>query len=112
AAATIALPQVDDPSRFGVVPTDETGRVLAFVEKPPRDQAPTNLINAGTYVLEPSVLARIPEGRSSIERKVFPALVPSGRLFAMASPAYWLDAGTPATYLPAHLDLLDGRRGQ
>jgi mannose-1-phosphate guanylyltransferase len=111
ANATIALTRVEDPSAFGVVPTDVDGRVLAFVEKPPRENAPTDFINAGTYVLEPSVLERIPAGRSSIERQVFPELVPSGRLYALASPAYWIDAGTPATYLQAQLDLLDGRRG-
>ena len=54
--ATISLTPVDDPSEFGVVPTFDDGRVEAFVEKPPKDEAPTNLINAGTYVLEPSVL--------------------------------------------------------
>ena len=59
AEGTIALHQVDDPSAFGVVPTDDDGRVLAFVEKPPPGEAPTDLINAGTYVLEPSVLERI-----------------------------------------------------
>ncbi|HKN39812.1 MAG TPA: NDP-sugar synthase [Acidimicrobiia bacterium] len=111
ADATIALTRVDDPSAFGVVPTDDDGRVLAFVEKPPRDAAPTDLINAGTYVVEPTVLDRIPEGRASIERQVFPAMVPSGRLYALASAAYWIDAGTPATYLQAQLDYLDGRRG-
>lgn len=112
AAATIALTPVDDPSAFGVVPTDADGRVVAFIEKPPRDEAPTNLINAGTYVLEPEVLAGIPAGRRvSIEREVFPALAAGGRLHAMASDAYWLDTGTPEKYLQAHLDLLDGRRG-
>ena len=66
-------------------PTDDDGRVTAFVEKPPRDQAPTNLINAGTYVLEPSVLDRIAAGRRvSIERETFPAMVRSGVLFAQA----------------------------
>jgi NDP-sugar pyrophosphorylase family protein len=110
AEGTIALTRVEDPSAFGVVPVDEHGRVLAFVEKPPRESAPTDLINAGTYVLEPSVLSRIPDGRSSIERQVFPAMVPDGRLFALPSPAYWLDVGTPVTYLQAQLDLLDGVR--
>jgi mannose-1-phosphate guanylyltransferase len=104
AEATIALTPVADPSAFGVVPTDESGRVIAFIEKPPREEAPTNLINAGTYVLEPSVLDRIPEGRRvSIERETFPQLVGEGRLYAMASEAGWLDAGTPATYLQANL---------
>ena len=77
---------------------------MAFIEKPPRDQAPSNLINAGTYVLEPSILARIPSDRpASIERETFPALVPDGRLYAWASDAAWVDAGTPAAFLAANL---------
>jgi mannose-1-phosphate guanylyltransferase len=104
AEATIHLAPVEDPSRFGVVPTDESGRVVAFIEKPAPGEAPTNLINAGTYVLEPSVIDRIPGGRRvSIERETFPALVDEGRLYALASDAPWLDAGTPATYLKANL---------
>jgi mannose-1-phosphate guanylyltransferase len=112
AEGTIALHPVADPSAFGVVPTDSAGRVTAFVEKPPADRAPTNLINAGTYVLEPAMLARVAEGRRvSIEREVFPAMVLDASLFAMADESYWLDCGTPATYVQAHRDLLDGRRG-
>ena len=104
-AATISLTPVEDPSAYGVVPTAPDGRVEAFVEKPPPGEAPTNLINAGTYVLEPSVLAAIPDGRAvSIERETFPALVACGTLFALASHGYWVDAGTPATYLRANLD--------
>jgi mannose-1-phosphate guanylyltransferase len=112
AEATIALHKVEDPSAFGVVPTDPDGRVLAFVEKPPRDEAPTDLINAGTYVFEPSMLDRIPEGRKvSIERETFPRVVTDGRLFATTADTYWIDAGTPAKYLEAQLDLLHGRFG-
>jgi mannose-1-phosphate guanylyltransferase len=112
AEATIALTPVEDPSRYGVVPTDDDGLVLGFIEKPPRDQAPTNWINAGTYVLEPSVIDRIPGGRKvSIERETFPALVADRTLYAMKSHVYWVDAGTPATYLEVNLDLLDGKRG-
>jgi NDP-sugar pyrophosphorylase family protein len=111
AEATIALTKVEDPSRFGVVACDEGGRVEAFVEKPAPGTAPTDLINAGTYVLERAVLDRIPEGRSSIERLIFPGMVPSGTLFATASSEYWIDVGTPPTYLQAQLDLLDGVRG-
>ncbi|MEO5842700.1 MAG: NDP-sugar synthase [Acidimicrobiales bacterium] len=112
AEATIALTPVDDPSRYGVVPTDDDGLVRGFIEKPPRDQAPTNWINAGTYVLEPSVIDRIPGGRKvSIERETFPALVADRTLYAMKSDVYWVDAGTPATYLEVNLDLLDGKRG-
>jgi mannose-1-phosphate guanylyltransferase len=111
AEGTIALTKVDDPSQFGVVPTDADGRVLAFVEKPLPDEAPTDLINAGFYVLEPSFLARVPEGqRVNIERETFPAMVAEGRLFARADPAYWLDVGTPERLLQASLDVLTGVR--
>ncbi|MCB0972438.1 MAG: NDP-sugar synthase [Acidimicrobiales bacterium] len=110
---TIALHQVEDPSAFGVVPTDDDGRVLAFVEKPTRAEAPTDLINAGTYVLEPQVLDRIADGRKvSIEREVFPAMVADGVLYAMAGDTYWIDTGTPPKYLQCQLDLLDGVRGE
>jgi len=111
ALATVSLTPVEDPSAFGVVPTDADGRVSAFIEKPPRDAAPTNLINAGTYVLEPDVLDRVPAGRRvSVEREVFPGLAGEGLLYALASDAYWLDTGTPEAYLQANADLLAGRR--
>lgn len=107
AEATIALHTVEDPSRYGVVVTDVAGQVEAFIEKPPADEAPSNAINAGTYVLEPSVLGRIPVGRKvSVERETFPAIVADGSLYALDGNAYWLDAGTPETYLQANLDLL------
>ena len=111
AEATISLTPVDDPSAFGVVPTDDQGRVEAFIEKPPVGEAPTNWINAGTYVLEPSVLDRIPaDVRVSVERETFPAMVEAGTLFAQGSDAYWLDTGTPDAYLRAHRDLILGHR--
>jgi mannose-1-phosphate guanylyltransferase len=104
AVATIALTPVEDPSRYGVVPTDDRDRVMAFIEKPAPDEAPTNLINAGTYVLEPEVLDRVlPGERVSIERTTFPALVAEGSLYALASDADWIDAGTAATYLAVNL---------
>jgi mannose-1-phosphate guanylyltransferase len=110
--ATIALHPVDDPSRFGVVPTTPEGRVISFVEKPPRDEAPTNHINAGTYIFEPSVLKGIAsEGRVSVERDTFPALAAAGELYAMVDGAYWLDTGTPQAYLQANVDILNGRQG-
>jgi mannose-1-phosphate guanylyltransferase len=104
AVATISLTPVLEPSRYGVVTTDDHGKVVAFVEKPPPGQAPTNLINAGTYVLEAEALDRIPAGRPvSIERETFPGLVADGSLYALASDASWVDAGTPATYLEVNL---------
>ncbi len=111
AAATIQLTPVEDPSRYGVVDLNEAGRVVAFVEKPPPGTAPTDLINAGTYVLEPAVLDQIPVGRRvSIERDTFPALVEQGSVYALSSDTYWLDAGTPESYLQANADLVGGVR--
>ena len=111
AVATLHLIPVSDPSAFGVVATDDTGRVTEFVEKPSRDEAPSNLINAGTYVLEPSVLDLIAADRPvSIERETFPSLVREGTLFAMPADVYWIDTGRPEQYLQANLDVLDGLR--
>lgn len=112
AEGTISLHRVENPSAFGVVPTDSEGRVQAFIEKPAPGTEPTDLVNAGAYVLEPSVLERIASGgRVSIERETFPQMVAEQTLFALADGSYWLDAGTPATYLAAHRDLIEGRRG-
>lgn len=111
AEATIHLIGVPDPSAFGVVALDADGRVERFVEKPAPGTAPSNLINAGTYVLEPSVLERIPAGQKvSIERATFPAVVADGGLFALATDDYWLDTGRPELYLQANLDMLAGIR--
>lgn len=113
AAATIALHRVEDPSAYGVLPTDDNGRVLAFLEKPPRDEAPTDLINAGTYVVEPSVLDHIEPNREvSIEHVTFPALVAEESLYAMAADTYWLDTGTPELYITANLDVITGKRNR
>jgi mannose-1-phosphate guanylyltransferase len=115
AEATIHLIAVDDPSSFGVVDMidsgDRTGVIRAFVEKPAPGTEPSNLINAGTYVLEPSVLELMPDGRRwSIERDVFPLLVDRRSLYGVATADYWIDAGRPELYLAANLDLLSGVR--
>jgi len=106
--ATILLTPVDDPSRYGLVRIDGTGRVLSFLEKPRPEEIDTDLINAGMYVLEPDVLDLIPPGRAvSIEREVFPRLVDEDSVYGVALPGYWLDVGTPDAYLQAHRDVLE-----
>lgn len=109
--ATIALTPVENPSAFGVVLTAEDGRVQSFIEKPAPEDAPTNLINAGTYIFEPEVLKRIAtERRVSVEREIFPALVRDNALYAYSSEAYWIDTGSPECYLAAQLDIVRGKR--
>jgi mannose-1-phosphate guanylyltransferase len=101
AEGTLHLTPVEDPSAYGVVELDAEGRVLRFVEKPTPGTAPSNLVNAGTYVLEPSVLDRIePLVKVSIERTVFPAMAAAGTLYAMDTDDYWIDTGRPETYRP------------
>jgi mannose-1-phosphate guanylyltransferase len=110
ADVTIALQPVDDPSSYGVVALDEAGRVTAFVEKPAPEEAPSNLINAGIWALEPGALGRIAAGRfTMVEHELFPALAREGRLSGAVVEGYWLDAGTPERYLQLHRDLLAGR---
>ncbi|HEX9342369.1 MAG TPA: NDP-sugar synthase [Actinomycetota bacterium] len=113
AAATLALVRVPDPSAFGLVPIDAEGRVQAFLEKPGPDEEAwvTDLINAGVYVLEPSVLDHVPAGKpSSFERNLFPSLLASGALVVGTElHGYWRDLGTPIAYLAAQADLLEGR---
>lgn len=113
AEATISLTEVADPSAFGVVPTEDDGAVIAFVEKPAPGKAPSNWINAGTYVLEPGFLDRVPPRLNvSVEREVFPRMLARpGLLYGFRSAGYWLDIGTPEKYLAAHADALAGRLG-
>jgi len=111
ADATIHLTPVEDPSAYGVVAQDDEGWVTSFVEKPAPGEAPSNNVNAGTYVLEPRVLDRVPLGaRRSVERDIFPAVAAEGRLHALATDDYWIDTGRPEFYRQANWDAVSGRR--
>ncbi len=109
AAVTLHLVEVDDPSRFGCVPTDAEGRVTAFLEKTP--DPVTNRINAGCYVFRREVIDVIPPGVvSSVERKIFPELISAGEVvFGYVDASYWLDVGTPEAFVTGSCDLVLGR---
>ncbi len=108
ATGTLGLVGVPDPSAYGLVHLDDERRVTEFVEKPPADVVDTNLISAGAYVLERSVLDLVPPDRPvSIEREVWPRLVGAG-LYAVPHDAYWADVGTPERYLQATFDIIEG----
>jgi NDP-sugar pyrophosphorylase family protein len=104
------LIRVDDPSAFGCVVHDASGKVSAFVEKPKQEEAPTNEVNAGTYLLDPAILDLIPDGRMvSIERETFPLVVAGPRpLYAYTTNDYWIDLGNPEAYMRAHRNVFDG----
>ena len=111
ATATLALTPVEDPTNYGLVRTDGGGAVTEFVEKPSYDQIDTRNISAGAYVLERAVLDLLEADQpASIERDVFPQLVGNG-LYGCVSENYWLDIGTPARYLQATWDILEGAVG-
>src|SRR5262249_33964688 len=111
AVATIALTPVEDARPFGLVDLDGRQRALAFRAK--AAELVPGLINAGTYVLEPSVFGDVLPGRvTSIEREVFPGLIASDRMvLGYPSEAYWIDVGTPEKYLQATFDVLRGKVG-
>jgi mannose-1-phosphate guanylyltransferase len=109
AAVTLHLVQVPDPARFGCVPTDDNGRVTAFLEKTPHPV--TSQINAGCYVYARHAVDEIPPGRVvSVERETFPALIESGQIvMGYVDNAYWLDVGTPEAFVRGSCDLVLGR---
>ncbi len=111
AIATIVLTGVADPTSYGVVETDAGNRVTRFLEKPEKGEVTASMINAGVYILEPDVLARIPaQTKVSIERETFPQLIAGGLpVYAYPSSGYWMDVGTPEKYLQLHHDLLAGK---
>jgi mannose-1-phosphate guanylyltransferase len=111
AVATIVLIPVDNPSAYGLVETTENGQVQRFVEKPGSDEITCNTVNAGVYVLEPSVLRYMPKGEPySFERGLFPTLLERKELvMSYILDKYWIDIGTPAKYLEVHHDILAGR---
>ncbi len=121
AVVTLALHTVADPSSYGLVrrvdgprapgvsPASAGGEVLGFLEKPASEEIDTDEVNAGAYVVEPSVIDLIPRERMfSIEREVFPQLVGQG-LYGHRLEGYWMDVGTPERYLKASWDVLEGR---
>jgi mannose-1-phosphate guanylyltransferase len=107
ALATIALCEVEDPTRYGVAEVAEKGRITRFIEKPAKGTAPTNLINAGIYVLSPEIFSYIPKGKPiSMEREVFPKLVEEGKLYGHIINGLWMDIGKPEEYLQANKIIL------
>jgi mannose-1-phosphate guanylyltransferase len=112
AAATIALTPVENPSAFGLVETENDGKIRRFIEKPKPEEITTNLINAGCYVLEPEVLNLIqPDANVSIERETFQLLLKSHRPFYafVDRHSYWIDMGNRDKYFQLNMDMLNGR---
>ena len=111
ALATLVLTRVENPLEYGVVLTAPDGRVRAFLEKPGAGEAVSDTVNTGIYILEPQVLARVPEGKPcDFGSELFPRLVAEGeKVYGCVLDGYWCDIGDVDAYVRAHYDLLDGR---
>jgi mannose-1-phosphate guanylyltransferase len=111
AVATIVLTPVENPSAYGLVETNPDGWIQRFIEKPGPDEITCNTINAGIYVLEPSVLKYMPKGEPySFERGLFPTLLEHKEpVLSFISANYWIDIGTPQKYLEVHHDILSNK---
>jgi mannose-1-phosphate guanylyltransferase len=111
--ATIALCRVKDPSQYGVAELAEDDHVKRFIEKAPRETAPSNLINAGVYVLNPEIFNYIPKSRKvSIEYEVFPKLAEEGLLYGHVHEGLWMDIGKPEDYLEINRTLINSATPQ
>lgn len=110
AEVSIALTRVKDPTLYGLVRTESSGRIREFLEKPSWDEIDSNTINAGAYLFDWSVLSAIPPGVPySLERQLFPHLLAEKRrLFGFVTSGYWIDIGTVERYRQVHLDIIAG----
>jgi len=110
ALATMVMTQVESPLEYGVVETDEAGRVVRFLEKPSGADVFSQTVNTGIYVLEPAVLDLVAaETFCDFARDLFPLMLAQGlALYGHAATGYWTDIGTPAQYQQAQLDLQEG----
>src|SRR5919205_629043 len=113
AEVTMVLKSVENPLDFGIVITEEDGRVSRFLEKPAWGQVFSDTVNTGIYLLEPSVMGEIPdpeEGEYDFSKELFPKLLDQGRpLYGFVTDAYWEDIGTLEQYAGAQRDVLDGK---
>jgi mannose-1-phosphate guanylyltransferase/phosphomannomutase len=109
AAVTIGLKSVDNPLEFGIVVTDEDGRIERFLEKPSWGQVFSDTINTGIYVLDPEVLRHIPDDRPyDFSKELFPLLLEMGRpMYGHVFDGYWQDIGNLDQYKQANFDALD-----
>ncbi|MCS7123989.1 MAG: NDP-sugar synthase [Candidatus Bathyarchaeota archaeon] len=113
AVATIALYRAEDPSRYGVAELSEDGKIRRFIEKPPPGSAPSNIVNAGIYVLSPEIFSYIPKGRKvSLEREIFPILVREEKLYGYLFKGLWTDIGKTEDYFMLHRILLETFHGK
>ncbi len=98
---SLSLWRVEDPTRYGIIGTNEDGSVTGFKEKPSKEEVFSHWINAGMYAYSPKIFDYIEENKKvSMEHEVFPKII--DELFGYKFNGYWIDIGTPSSYLEAH----------
>lgn len=109
AEATMSLTQVERPEQFGIVGVDENGRITRFKEKPKPEEVFSNVINAGTYVLQRKVLEMVPQGQKwDFSKNLYMDMLAQGRgLYASTLQGYWKDIGRPSDLLEANLRMAE-----
>jgi mannose-1-phosphate guanylyltransferase len=112
AVSTISLWPVENVSEFGVADVKDDGNIVRFVEKPKPEDAPSNFINAGAYLLEPEVLDYIETGHLiSMEKEIFPQIIKdTGRFFGFKFNGYWMDIGRISSYIDVHKFLMKKKK--
>lgn len=111
AEATLVLKRVENPLEYGVVVTEDDGRIRSFHEKPGWGDVLSDAVNTGIYILEPEILQRIPVGTArDFGRELFPQMVQEGcKVYGYCTEAYWCDIGDLSAYLRVHFDAMDGK---
>lgn len=111
AKATLVLTRVSHPLEYGVVMTDDEGRIVKFLEKPSWGEVFSDTVNTGIYILEPELLERVPHGLTfDFSQQLFPALLEDDdALFGYISSGYWSDIGNLQQYRQTQFDMLDGK---
>jgi mannose-1-phosphate guanylyltransferase/phosphomannomutase len=108
AAVTVTLKRVEDPLEFGIVITDDDGRVERFLEKPGWGEVFSDTINTGIYVIQREILDLVPEGEVDFSKDLFPKLLEMGLpMYGYVTDRYWTDVGTLEAYMAAHRAVLD-----
>ena len=109
---TLISTRVSDPGEYGVLLSENTGRIVRFLEKPDWSHAYSDDVNTGIYICSPSVLNYIPEGKSDFSKDVFPLMMKQGiSLYHYGAKGYWCDVGTVSSYLDCNRNLLSSQGG-
>lgn len=111
AAVTIGLTRVQNPLEYGVILSDEEGKVTRFLEKPGWSEVFSDTVNTGVYIIEPEVLNRIDQDKPyDFSKDLFPRILKQGLpIYARTMEGYWCDVGMPSQYIGAHHDILAGK---